>query len=160
MQNEEKIKAYWQTYLDNLPEDIDKATLTYTAWAFGSGAEMADELSTLVVQGIKTATTSVVWEYEIEGEALPQVGELSIILDGKGDPICIIETTEIEVKPFNQVDARFAYDEGEGDRSLAYWHDAHWGYYQRELAKIDKAPHPEMEVVCERFRVVYQSTSI
>ena len=159
MQNEEKTKAYWQTYLDSLPEDVDKTSLTYTAWAFGSGAELADELGALVVQGTKTATLSVVWEYEAEGEALPQVGELSIILNGKGDPICIIETTEIEVKPFNQVDAQFAYDEGEGDRSLTYWHDAHWNYYQRELAKIGKAPHPEMEVVCERFRVVYQSIS-
>jgi uncharacterized protein YhfF len=159
MQNEEKIETYWQTYLDTLPKDIDKTALTFTAWAFGSGPKMADELSALVVQGIKTATTSVVWEYEAEGEALPQVGELSIILDGKGDPICIIETTEIKVKPFNQVDAQFAYDEGEGDRSFAYWRDVHWGIYQRELAKISKAPHPEMEVVCERFRVVYKLPS-
>ncbi|MBN2500349.1 MAG: ASCH domain-containing protein [Anaerolineales bacterium] len=159
MQNEDKITAYWQAYLETLPKELDKAALTYTAWAFGSGAELADELGALVVQGTKTATLSVIWEYEAEGEALPQIGELNIILDGKGTPICIIETTEIEVKPFNQVDAQFAYDEGEGDRSFAYWRDAHWGYYQRELAKIGKAPHPEMEVVCERFRVVYKSPS-
>ena len=34
---------------------------------------------------------------------------------------CVIETTEVTYRRFSEVDAAFAYDEGEGDRSLAYW---------------------------------------
>ncbi len=37
---------------------------------------MADRLGKLVVEGIKTATTSALWAYEL-GEALPQVGGAS-----------------------------------------------------------------------------------
>ena len=47
---------------------------------------------------------------------MPQAGDLNIILDGSGAPLCLIETVSVESKPFNTVDAQFAYDEGEGNR--------------------------------------------
>ena len=34
---------------------------------------------------------------------------------------CVIETTEVTYRRFGDVDATFAYEEGEGDRSLDYW---------------------------------------
>ena len=56
---------------------------------------------------------------------MPEVGGHSIVLGGDGQPICVIRTTEVRVLPFREVDEAFAWDEGEGDRSLAYWLDAH-----------------------------------
>ena len=47
------------------------------------------------------------------------------MLDGRGQPRCVIETTEVTYRRFGEVDAAFAYEEGEGDRSLAYWRNAH-----------------------------------
>jgi uncharacterized protein YhfF len=117
---------------------------------------MADELGALISAGTKTATCSALWEYEAEGEPLPRVGTKTIVLDGKGDPFCIIETIEVEVRPFDDVDERFAYEEGEGDRSLRYWRDAHWRFFSRTLPKIGKEPTLNMPLVCERFRVVYK----
>ena len=35
--------------------------------------------------------------------------------------MCVIQTTEIRHLPFDEVDAQFAFDEGEGDQSLEYW---------------------------------------
>ena len=35
-------------------------------------------------------------------------------------PRCVIETTEVSYRRYDEVDAAFAYEEGEGDRSLAY----------------------------------------
>ena len=99
---------------------------------------MADDLGGLVVQGIKTATCSLYWEYEAGLEVLPEVGGLSIILDGRGGPMCLIETTSLEIKPFNTVDAQFAYDEGEGDRSLEYWRQAHWRFFGRTCVEIGR----------------------
>jgi hypothetical protein len=32
--------------------------------------------------------------------------------------LCIIELTEVEIKPFNSVDEQFAFEYGEGDRTL------------------------------------------
>jgi uncharacterized protein YhfF len=80
-----------------------------------------------------------------------------VVLDGRGEPLCIVETTEITIRPFDQVDARFAWEEGEGDRSLAYWRRAHLDFFTRTLAKIGKHPTPDMPLVCERFRILYQN---
>jgi uncharacterized protein YhfF len=55
-----------------------------------------------------------------------------------------------------EVDAQFAYDEGEGDRSLDHWRTAHWEYFSRVLPLIAKEPISDMPLVCERFRVVYK----
>lgn len=35
---------------------------------------------------MKTATSSSLWDYEHTGEPVPEVGELSMILDGRGAP--------------------------------------------------------------------------
>jgi uncharacterized protein YhfF len=128
----------------------------YLAEGWGDSPEMADELGALISSGTKTATCSALWEYEAEGEALPEVGTKTVVLDGKGEPLCIIETTEVEMRPFDGVDERFAYEEGEGDRSLTYWREAHWRFFSRTLPKIGKAPTLDMPLVCERFRVIYK----
>jgi uncharacterized protein YhfF len=116
---------------------------------------MADDLGGLVVRGVKTATCSLYWEYEAGLEVLPEAGGLSIILDGRGDPLCLIETTSVEIKPFNTVDAQFAYDEGEGDRSLEYWRQAHRRFFGRTCADFGRELSEDMPVVCERFKVLF-----
>lgn len=80
------------------------------------------------------------------------------MLDGSDEPLCVIETVKVEVRPYNEVDARFAYEEGEGDRSLQHWRDAHWRFFTRSLAEIGKEPTPQMPLVCERFQVAYKPT--
>jgi uncharacterized protein YhfF len=46
-------------------------------------------------------------------------------VDGSGVPVAVIEIVEVFIAPFNEVSEHFAYEEGEGDRSLAYWRQAH-----------------------------------
>ena len=115
---------------------------------------MADKLGKLVRDGIKTATTSALWSYE-PGEPLPQVGELSVVLGGNGSPLCVIEMLEVRTLPFAEVDAAFAFDEGEGDRSLAYWRRAHERFFSRTLSESGRAFDETMPVVCERFKKVF-----
>ena len=151
-----RIQAYWQGYLNTLPADSSVRNEQYVAEGWDDTALMADELGALIATGTKTATCSTLWEYEAEGEPLPRVGLKTIVLDGNGDPLCIVETTEVEVQPYNEVDAQFAYEEGEGDRSLEYWRGAHWRFFSRTLPTIGKAPARDMPLVCERFRVIYK----
>jgi uncharacterized protein YhfF len=151
----DRIEAYWNHYLETLPADSPVREERYVAEAWGDSPQLADELGTLIVSGTKTATCSALWEYEAEGEPLSSVGLKIIFLDGKGDPLCIVETTEVEVKSYDEVDDRFAFEEGEGDRSLEYWRDAHWDFFSRTLPSIGRAPTMDMPLVCERFRVVY-----
>jgi uncharacterized protein YhfF len=149
-------ESIWQAYISSLREDHPhRYQALPAAWGFGNTPEMADELGSLVQSGVKTATCSLLSEYELDAEPLPQVGDLSIILDGDENPLCIIETVEMEVKPMSEVDEQFAYDEGEGDRSLAYWREAHWRYFSKICVQKKLTPVENMPLVCERFRVVY-----
>lgn len=147
------IEAYWQ--LETLPPDAPQRQARYVAEAMGDNPRLANELGSLIRQGAKTATCSALWEWDAEGSPIPQPGLVTIILDGDGQPMCIIETTEVRVRAYNEVDASFAAEEGEGDRSLAYWREAHWHFFSRTLPKIGRAPSEEMPLVCERFRLLY-----
>ena len=44
---------------------------------------------------------------------------MMVVLDGQGVPKAIVKTIELTKRRFEEVDEAFAYDEGEGDRSLA-----------------------------------------
>jgi uncharacterized protein YhfF len=113
-------------------------------FALGDSPALADQLLELVIKGVKTATCST------EDEPYTSApGERWIVLDGRGEPRCVIETTEVTYQRFNEVDASFARDEGEGDRSLAYWRDAHRAYFGR-LGRFSE----DMRLMCERFRLV------
>lgn len=151
-----RVETYWQAYLETLPEDAPAQQEAYEAWSFGDGPEMADELGALVASGRKTATCGALWEYEAEDEPVAEVGERSVILDGRDEPLCVIETTEVEIRRFDEVDEAFARDEGEGDRSLESWRAEHRRFFARTLPGIGREFSEDMPLVCERFRVIYQ----
>ena len=114
------------------------------SFAFGDGPALADELLDLVVREVKTATCSTEDE---PNTSTP--GECWIVLDGRGQPSCVIETVEVTYRRYNEVDAAFAYEEGEGDRSLRHWREAHRRYFER-LGRFSE----DMMLMCERFRLV------
>jgi uncharacterized protein YhfF len=110
------------------------------SFSFGDNPAMADELLALVLEGKKTATA---------GTEADVVGERMTIQDGLGNPRAIIEITELTQRRFNEVDESFAYDEGEGDRTLEYWRKAHKEFFTREGVYTD-----DMMVCCERFKLI------
>ena len=114
------------------------------SFAFGDSPEMADTLLDCVINGEKRATC---WSVA-EGQQT-HVGKRMVVLDGAGRPRAVLETVELEQRRFCDVDARFAHDEGEGDRTLANWHDDHRRYFER-----NGGFSPEMRLWCERFRLV------
>ncbi|RPI88473.1 MAG: ASCH domain-containing protein [Chloroflexi bacterium] len=150
------IHNYWEQFLASLPPDSPYRTRTYVAEGWGDGPALADELGALIVQGVKTATCSALWEWEAEGNPIPQPGLITIVLDGGGVPLCIVETVEVSVRKYNEVDADFARDEGEGDLSLQYWREAHRRYFSRVLPKIRKEFSEEIPLVCERFKLIHK----
>ncbi|GAB4110500.1 MAG: ASCH domain-containing protein [Roseiflexaceae bacterium] len=149
------IERYWQAFLHSLPPESPYRQAAYQAEGWGDSPEMADEPGHLIAIGTKTATCSALWEYQAEGTALPEVGTLTIVLDGQDQPLCIIETTEVSIRAYGEVDADFAAAEGEGDRSLSFWRTAHWHFFSRTLAAIGHEPSEAMPLVCERFRRIF-----
>src|SRR5690349_3422946 len=108
------IVAFWQAFVESLPVDDPRRFAKPDAFGFGGNAQLADELAALVLAGRKRATASLPVEYSSLNEPLPKAGDLSIVLDGRGAPIAIIERTSVELVPFGDVDAEFAAYEGEG----------------------------------------------
>lgn len=140
----------WQAYRRLHPTIGDNID----AWAFGAEPDL---LAQLVHDGIKTATASAYDEYVAEGEALSEVGELSVVLDSQGNGVCIIETTKVSVVPFKDVSEDHAFKEGEGNRSLYYWREVHRTLFTEWLGEIGIAFTEESKVVLEEFRVVFTS---
>jgi len=149
------VNALWRAYLRSIGETPATTDKAFAAWSFGDTEKLADDLLDLVLAGTKRATTPSVWELEARGEPMPQPGDLHIVTDSAGVAQCVLQTVQVAVTPFNEVDAAYAHLEGEGDRSLDYWRRTHWAYYERVLADTDYAPRPDMPVVCERFEVVF-----
>lgn len=118
MTAEEMWDAFMKT---SCPEEKE-----YEAWAF-DGAP--DELAALVLQGEKTATSSAYELYVQTKEPLPKAGGYSVILNTKGEAVCIIRTTKVYVVPFYLVSETHAYKEGEGDKSLAHWKQVHEAFF-------------------------------
>lgn len=124
----------------------------YEAWAYGSDP---DGLAELTRAGVKTATSSAGPLYEPEGEPLPRAGECSVILNSRDEAVCITRTTRVYTVPFREVSAGHAYQEGEGDRSLAYWRRVHEDFFRAELSEAGLEFSRLMPVVCEEFEIVY-----
>lgn len=159
---DERVHTFWEVAsaharLNGVPAYFGPNVLDSVpppAWSFGAGSEQADKLLALVLAGTKTATASAQWDYAAENEPLPERGSLSIILDGTGKPRALIETTDVEVVPFDQVTAEHARLEGEGDLSLDYWREVHQEFFS-EVATHEHGFVADMPVVCEQFRVLY-----
>jgi uncharacterized protein YhfF len=146
------VKEFWREFCEK--SELSPET-PYQAWYFGNSAKMARELAELVISGQKTATASLVEFNEKHPQFAPVDDGYSVITDFNGNPLCIIQTTEIRHLPFIEVDARFAFDEGEDDRTLEDWRDGHWLYFTREVAENALEFNENSLVCCERFKLLY-----
>lgn len=147
-----KIAAFWAAFCDEAgvtgaPFEIDR---------FGDTPELADALAGLILTGEKQATCALArWYQPPHGERPPAPGDHSIVLDGAGAPAAVVRTTQVEIKPVCAVDAAFAFDEGEGDKSLGYWLTAHRAFFRREADGAGFAYSDDLPAVFERFERVW-----
>ena len=145
------VTAFWKSYC------IAKAIISddYEVVAFGDSPAMADELGNLIASGPKRATAGLYRDFESDLESLPHVGGYVVVIDGQGQPLCIFQTTEVRVGPLNSVDEKFAWDEGEGDRTRDWWLSAHTEFFQRQAERESSVFTPNIKTVFERFEVVW-----
>ncbi|MEM7225409.1 MAG: ASCH domain-containing protein [Pseudomonadota bacterium] len=142
-------EAFWQAYkrATGAPER------DYQVAAFGDMPDLRDELAALAAAGTKRATAAL--RRDFDDETLPKVGDLVVLLDGSLTPVFIWRTTEITIKPMNQVDAAFAWDEGEGARTVESWLADHRAYFADQARHEGFQMHDDIELVFERFKVVW-----
>ena len=151
--NGDAVQQFWNEYVTA----AQVSESTFSVFQFGDNAELANALVTLVIAGTKRATASLARNYAELGQAMPRPGDFSIVVDGGKAPRCIIRTVGVEIKPMRDVDASFAWEEGEGDRSLAWWMSAHIRYFTRQGFREGFSVGGDTEVVLERFEVVWPS---
>jgi uncharacterized protein YhfF len=150
MQRTPRTEAYWAGFRKAAGLDHDH----YVVVEMGDSAELASELIDLMLAGRKRATASLARDFEGE-EPLPEIGDHVVVVDGTGTPRCIWRTTEVTIKPLVEVDDAFAWDEGEGDRSRAFWLDAHRRFFARQAARESFTMHDRIPTVFERFALVW-----
>lgn len=146
------IEAFWAEFV--AATGIDGP---YEAWAFGDPSlpELSTELALLVRDGPKRATAGMASDYEDGKEPMPKPGDLHLILDGGGVPVCVIRTTAVSLRRFGDVDEAFAWDEGEGDRTLAWWRAGHLRFFESVGETVDD----DTMMMLEHFELLWPTSS-
>lgn len=150
-----KVDRYWEQYLASIAAEVKRPAGYAGTAAFGFTWNDAREIAPLVRNGTKTATGSLVWSNEVDGRPASRAGDLWVVLAGPDDPVCIIETTEVRVFPYDEVPEEYAWEGGEGDRTLRDWRRIYWKYIVSECKRIGREPNMKAPLAMERFRVIY-----
>ncbi|MEU4531709.1 ASCH domain-containing protein [Micromonospora ureilytica] len=127
---------------------------------FAFPGPLRDKLVGAILSGAKTSTTGLLIGYECANEPLPEVGELSAVVDSAGRRVAAIELTDVRVIRLAEVDLAHALAEGEGDESVAQWRAGHEMFWhsaevRAELGDPDFTVDDDTLVVTERFRLVH-----
>jgi uncharacterized protein YhfF len=117
--------------------------------SIGSAPKHADEGVALILNGVKTLTSSAFWDYP-DGK-IPFVGALSVLIDGARRPRGIIETTRVEIMPFQAINEDLALDYGEGDRTADWWRRVMGKLYQGSAARHGVAFTDDTPIIWEWF---------
>jgi uncharacterized protein YhfF len=156
MTTTEKIKGFWNDYLLTLAaSERDQEYFEADSW--GNSPELADRIAQLIASGIKTTTSCLLWDQQQKQWTPEKLGDKSIVLDSQNNPVCITETVEIFIRPFNEVEADFVYHYGEGDRSMNFWNKNMWEYYQEECRALGRVAEEDMPMICQVFKLIYKS---
>ena len=146
------VQRYWQDFCTavRLPPDTP-----YQAWFFGDTPELAHELVELVLRGPKRATAGLSEFNDQMPQVAPVAGGYSVLTEFDGTPRAVIRTTQLERRPLHDVDAAFAWDEGEGDRTLEDWQRGHRAFFTKELQRMGRSFDEALLVDLERFELLY-----
>jgi uncharacterized protein YhfF len=126
---------------------------------FAFPGPMRDRLVDAVLEGRKTASSSLLAEWVLDDQELPAVGDRREVLDSDDNPVGVIETTAVDVIRLGDVDVALAHAEGEGFESVLDWRQAHERFWTEEvmprLPKSLAGPlTDEAKIVVVRFRLV------
>ena len=124
---------------------------------FGFPGPLRDRLVDAALSGAKTATSSLLADWERDGEQPPAAGELQTVIDSDGIPVAIIEILGSEVVALGAVDDRVARAEGESYKTAAGWRSEHERFWREEAFPAWEGEVPVLDdstaVVVEWFRL-------
>lgn len=146
------VAAFWSAERTRLGlPDADYHVSTFADPRF---ATYHDELLDLVGEGKKRATAHLLLDFEINGVRRREVGDYWVVVDTASNPRYLVHVTDVDVRPFEAVEASFAAREGEGDSSLEYWAKVHQEYFEPQCAVWGVTWSPRLMTVCEGFELI------
>ena len=146
-----ETEHFWRAFL----RTTETPECPYDVVSFADSPKLATQLMELVLCGQKRATAALLRQFGAEGEPLPVIGGHVVLVDGDGNPGAIWRTKELRLGPLVSVDDAFAWDEGEGDRTRAWWIDAHRAFFGRLAEQGGFRMHDHIETGFERFEIVW-----
>ncbi len=153
---DKRSQSYLNEYLSSLPSEIAQRYTSFSTDYFCADEFNANVCADLILRGEKRASCSMEYWYSNKGEAMPESGHLQVVTDWDGVPVCIIELTSVTKCKYNEITAEFAAKEGEGDKSLQWWRQAHWNFFSLECEELGIEPTKDMLLVLEHFKVVHK----
>ncbi len=148
-------QKFLHAYLATLPLPLRQKERAVHYDYFCADEENANICAELIKQGEKRATCGLTRWYDLGKEQQIKAGDLMVVQDWNRNPVCIIEFTNIQKCAFKDVDASFAIEEGEGDKSYHWWRKIHWDFFTRELAEIGQSMSEDEMLSLEHFKLVY-----
>lgn len=126
---------------------------------FATPGPLRDGLVQLIRSGAKTGTSSLLSDYEAEGQPLPRLGECQALIDSTGRVVATLEITEVVTMRLAEVTWEHVLAEGEGHRSVVQWREAHEEFWTAApLAVCAEVQGRDLDddtlVVLERFRLL------
>ena len=115
-------------------------------FSFGDTPAMADSGLADVIARKQVATCGALALISPDNP-MPAVGVEEIVLDGSGNPGCILRTTDVIIRRYNEIDETFARQEA--CDSLDQWRQIHQAYFTRSGCFSEN-----MELICQYFDVV------
>lgn len=149
------IEDFWQAFLASGAAPRDARP--YDVMRIGTQPSHADEGAHLILAGLKTTTSSLPSSFDATPNGPPFVGALSVLVDGSDRRLAVIETTEVDIRRLGDIDASFAYDYGEWDRTLPTWRQEIAAWYAADAAARGLPSGDDLVLLCERFRVLWRA---
>ena len=134
----------------------DVANLPRDEFAF-PGSER-DCLVEAILEGRKTATTSLMAEFIHDHEPLPSSGRRTLLLNSDDQPVAVLRYASVSVTRLGLVTLQHVLNEGEDYQSLPEWREAHESFWTSEnmrqaLDDPDFTVDDQTLVVLETFYV-------
>ncbi|MBR1537246.1 MAG: ASCH domain-containing protein [Treponema sp.] len=148
------VQEFWEDYLKKTNQNPEETIFSGELFFEDRGVTGQEQLS-LVLSGAKTAMFRPYESYEINLEPLPISGEVYVVLNSNDEPVCIIELTDVNVIPFNEIPWGLAQKDGENE-NLTDWKDKMSEQIQEEADICGFSFTDETKIVCEVFKVIFR----
>lgn len=140
------VNGFFAEYLKrtNRSEDTEMAGTL----CFGMDADAADRAAQKILSGEKRATLYPECGYRAALHAHPAIGDLNVVVDWNGNPVCVIETTRVRALAAGDItEEQFAMT-AENTSAAAWLEDV----IRREIEELGGSMDSHTPLIIEEFR--------